>query len=98
MFSIETIERVHFIKQAQELGFSLDEVGTLLSNNGSTDCLKVHNLIDVKVKELDQRMRSMQEFREKLSLYLAECKEELRNHPDSPSCAVVAEIANAERG
>lgn len=96
VFSAETIERLHFIKQAQGLGFTLDEIATLISTNGSRDCLKVHDLIDAKVKELDARMRSMHEFREKLSAYLAECKQELKQNPDYPSCPVVVELGHAE--
>ena len=96
LFSIETIERLHFIKQAQALGFTLDEIATLVATNGTRDCLAVHDLIDAKVKELDARMRSMHEFREKLSGYLSECKQELKQNPDSPSCPVVVEIAHSE--
>ncbi len=42
MFTSESVERVLFIKQAQELGFSLDEIGALLITDGSNDCLRVH--------------------------------------------------------
>jgi MerR family mercuric resistance operon transcriptional regulator len=97
VFSAETVERVHFIKQAQDLGFSLDEIGTLFLGNGANHCLKVHDLIDTKVKELDERMRSMQNFREKLSHYFKECKEELKKHPNSPCCPVVAEVTHTGR-
>ena len=31
LFTPETVERVQFIKQAQELGFSLDEIGEILT-------------------------------------------------------------------
>lgn len=93
MFSLETVDRVLFIKQAQELGFTLDEIATLLTINGTSECLKVHDLLDAKLRELDLLMRTMREFRQKLKHYLAECEEELRKHPDSAACPVVVEIA-----
>ena len=96
VFSSEAIERVHFIKQAQELGFSLDEIATLLSANGASDCRRVHDLLDAKLKEINDRMRSMVEFRDNLMLYLAECEKELEKHPDSMECPVVVEIAHAQ--
>lgn len=97
VFTSESIERVLFIKQAQDLGFSLDEIGTLLITNGTSDCLRVHDLLDVKLKELDARMMAMHEFRARLTHYLAECEEELKKHPDSVECPVVVEIAHTER-
>src|SRR5690349_5543045 len=66
MFTSETVDRVLFIKQAQELGFTLDEIATLLTTNGTSDCLRVHDLLDAKLTELDARMKSMHVFREKL--------------------------------
>ena len=96
VFTSEAIERVHFIKQAQELGFTLDEIGILLRTDGGSDCLRVHGLLDAKLKEIDTRLQAMVEFREKLRHYLAECEEELRKHPDSAACPVVVEIARAE--
>lgn len=97
MFSSETVDRVLFIKQAQELGFTLDEISKLLTTNETSDCLKVHDLLDTKLTELDARMRSMHEFREKLMHYLAECKVELKEHPDSAECPVVDEMAHSSR-
>lgn len=98
MFSPEIVDRVLFIKQAQDLSFTLDEISRLLTTNGTSDCLKVHDLLDGKLTELDARLRSMHEFREKLKHYLAECEEELRKDPDSAECPVVVKIAHAERG
>lgn len=97
VFAPEAIDRVLFIKQAQELGFTLDEIGILLTANGNSDCLRVHDLLDAKLSDLDARMRSMQAFREKLKHYLAECEEELKRHPNSADCPVVVEIAHTER-
>lgn len=97
MFASEAIERIQFIKQAQELGFSLHDIATLLTTNGESECLRVHDLLDAKVAEIDNRMKSMREFRKKLMRYLAECEEELKNHPGSADCPVVVEIVRATR-
>lgn len=97
VFTSETVDRVLFIKQAQDLGFTLDEISTLLTTNGTSDCLHVHDLLDTKLTELDARMKSMHEFREKLTHYLAECEAELKKHPDSTECPVVIEITHSER-
>lgn len=97
VFTFETIDRILFIKQAQDLGFTLEEIATLLTTSGSSDCLRIHDLLDGKLTELDARIKSMREFREKLTHYLAECEEELKKHPDSAECPVIIEIKHAER-
>lgn len=94
LFGPEAIERITFIKQAQDLGFTLDEISTLLSADGTSDCRHVHDLLDAKLADLDARLKAMQTFRRKLKHYLEECEAELQRHPDSVSCPVAIEIAN----
>lgn len=97
VFTPDAIERVLFIKQAQELGFSLGEINSLLTSSGINDCLRVHDLLQVKLSELDARLKSMRDFRGKLSHYLAECEDELKKHGSTAECPVVIEIAHSER-
>lgn len=97
LFSSETVERVIFIKQAQELGFSLNEISILLANNGRNECRRIHDLLSVKLVELDEKLTRMRAFRGKLIHYLAECEEELKEHPESAECPVVVEIAHTRR-
>ena len=94
LFGPEAIERITFIKQAQDLGFTLDEISTLLSADGTSDCRHVHDLLDAKLADLDARLKAMQTFRRKLKHYLDECEAELRQRPDSVSCPVAIEIAH----
>jgi len=93
VFTNAAIERVRFIKLAQELGFSLEDIGVLLSVNGENECIRVHDLLVKKLADLDSRMASMQYFRKLLTHYLAECEAELKKHPDSADCPVLVEIA-----
>ncbi|MCC7307134.1 MAG: heavy metal-responsive transcriptional regulator [Acidobacteria bacterium] len=93
LFTSQSVDRVLFIKQAQELGFSLEEIAALLSAGETSDCRHVHDLLDGKLAELDRKLKAMQEFRTKLKSYLDECETELEKHPDSTACPVVIEIA-----
>src|SRR5258707_15343419 len=38
LFGLDAIERVQFIKQAQELGLTLDEIKGLLATGGAEEC------------------------------------------------------------
>ncbi len=96
MFPAEAVERIKFIKQAQELGFSLDEIRELLTNgNGINECRRVRDLLSVKLAELDERMKKMRDFRRTLQQNLAACESEISEHGQEAHCPI---IVNIERG
>jgi DNA-binding transcriptional MerR regulator len=98
VFTPDTIERVRFIKQAQELGFTLDEVSTLLTTGGgANECRSVRDLLKAKLNELDARVKAMRSFRRTLVHYLAECEVELKSHGETAQCPVVVEIKGARK-
>jgi MerR family transcriptional regulator, copper efflux regulator len=96
LFAPETVERVLFIKQAQELGFSLDEIGELLTTGGANECRRVRDHLKVKLTELDERIRLMQDFRKTLSKHLAACERELSRHSKDAVCPVLVTISRAD--
>jgi MerR family mercuric resistance operon transcriptional regulator len=95
LFSPETVERVQFIKQAQELGFSLDEIGELLTTGGANECRRVRDHLKIKLTELDERIRLMQDFRKTLAQHLAACERELSRHSEDAVCPVLVKISGA---
>jgi len=95
VFTRDAVERVRFIKQAQELGFSLDEISALLTTGGgANECRSVRDLLKAKLAELDRRLRTMRAFRGTLANHLAECESELKRHGKEAQCPVVIEIAH----
>lgn len=90
MFSPDAVERVQFVKQAQDLGFSLDEIKGVLTSGGAGECQIVRDLLSDKLQELDGRLASMKKFRRVLMRHLAECERELRERGKDASCPVVA--------
>ena len=71
----ETIERIQFIRQAQELGFSLREVEELLSlhANPSADCTDVREQAQAKLEEVDQKVAQLQKIAAALNDLIAAC-------------------------
>lgn len=94
LFGRDAVDRIRFIKQAQELGFALDEIRTMLRADGSAECRHVHDLLKAKLAEIDDRMRRMRAFRSQLATYLAECEHTLEREGDGADCPVVEEIAH----
>ena len=57
-YPIETIRRIRFIRQAQELGFSLKEIDELLSLRAdpSTDCADVRTRAQTKLADVTEKI------------------------------------------
>ena len=63
------LERLAFIKKAQTLGFSLDEIGRIISDaeSGASPCEDVREIVRRRLAELDERMREMRRYRKELA-------------------------------
>lgn len=74
MYDAKVLERLTFIKQAQVLGFSLDEIKRIIDERlaGQSPCADVRELVRLRLHELDQRMQEMQRYRQELATILAE--------------------------
>ena len=97
LFDNNAVERVLFIKQAQELGFSLVEIGELLATGGADECRKVRDLLRLKLGEIDERMASMRRFRRVLARHLKNCEHELKERGKEACCPVVASTKRTPR-
>ena len=96
IYAATDIERLQFIKQAQTLGLSLDEIQVLLprSEAGLAECQRVRDLLSAKVGELDTRLAELRAFRRKLGGYLKESEETLAGNRGD-CCPVLFEITHA---
>lgn len=67
--------RIQFIKRAKELGFSLKEISELLSLRADSDntCADVKSQAEVKVADVEARMRDLERIREALTRLIAAC-------------------------
>jgi MerR family transcriptional regulator, copper efflux regulator len=92
IFPAETVERIKFIKQAQEMGFSLDEVKQLFSTGGANQCREVRELLLEKLADLESKINQMRVFKKVLNLHLDECDKELKMHGDQSACPVLITI------
>ena len=72
-YSEQTIEELRFIKKAQALGFSLEEVAEILalSRSGKAPCAQVLSLGHQHLAAVDERIRQLRAFREQLASELA---------------------------
>ncbi len=77
VYGEEVLERLAFIKQAQALGFSLDEVRRIVEDarKGESPCDEVREIVRRRLAELDERLRELHRYRKELQQTLAEWDE-----------------------
>ncbi len=65
------IKQVHFIKKAQALGFSLEDIGQVLTvhQKGDVPCQLVQSLLQDKIEQLERQIQEMQTFKRDLITY-----------------------------
>jgi Hg(II)-responsive transcriptional regulator len=75
IYDDEVVERIRFIRQAQELGFSLREIEQLLSLRADTgaDCGDVRTQAVSKREEVDRKIAQLRHIRSALDALIASC-------------------------
>jgi DNA-binding transcriptional MerR regulator len=74
VYGEDILERLAFIKQAQALGFSLDEIRQIVDDarKGQSPCDEVREIVRHRMEELDARLRELHRHRKELKATLAE--------------------------
>jgi DNA-binding transcriptional MerR regulator len=74
LYGEEVLERLAFIKRAQALGFTLDEIARVIAEKraGQTPCAEVREIVRRRLQELDERMAQMRRYRREVAAALAE--------------------------
>lgn len=83
----ETVQRILFIRQAQELGFSLREIDELLSLRATpgTDCAAIRKRASAKLQEVERKVRQLEKIGSALKTVIASCP----SHGGLDSCSII---------
>ncbi|ELS03270.1 putative transcriptional regulator [Xenococcus sp. PCC 7305] len=70
-YSQNASKQVEFIKKAQAIGFSLEEIKTILDvrDRGEKPCSLVQGLLDKKIEQLEIQIKKMSLFKQELEEY-----------------------------
>ncbi len=76
VFPVELVELIRFIKQAQELGFSLNEVKELLAlqDNPLFTGIDVRKQVQAKVADIEAKIKTLNAMKKALTGLTATCK------------------------
>ncbi len=88
----ETIQRIRFIRQAQELGFSLREIEELLTLRAEpdTDCADVRKRASAKLEEVERKIVQLEKIGSALQTVIASCP----SRGGLDSCSIIEAMEN----
>lgn len=88
-YSETTVEELRFIRKAQGLGFSLDEISEILklSRAGEAPCRHVLDLAQRHLAAVEERIQQLQTFRDQLAGELVKW-----NGQTAPTCRGLCQI------
>ena len=89
-YSVELIGRIHFIRRAQELGFSLLEVTELLRLDDGTDRTSIRRIASGRLDQIERKLKDLKRIQAALKHLIDECV-----HTDTAlPCPIIATLAS----
>lgn len=83
----ETLARILFIKRAQELGFTLEEINNLLSL-GESHCSEIQELAEARLASVREKINDLHRLEQVLEELVTKC----RTNPDNAACPIVESL------
>lgn len=72
-YPLDAADRLHFIRRAKRLGFTLDEIGTLLSLQDGGERTQVKALAQAKLAQIEARIDDLKRMRKTLADLETQC-------------------------
>ena len=95
LYPQETVQRVQFIKRAQQLGFSLKEITALLALRATpqTPCTDIRTRACAKITAIEEKIRALRAMQDALTQLVAECS----GQGEITDCPILASL-DTKRG
>ena len=91
-YAPETIDRLRFIKRAQELGFTLDEISELLKLNDGKNRKSIRAVAGARLAQIESKLEDLQRMRRVLRHLVHECE-----HTDAKvPCPIIDAMARPQ--
>ncbi|NRG19237.1 helix-turn-helix domain-containing protein [Rhizobiales bacterium] len=89
IYGREQAKRLSFIRRCRELGFSLEEIRTLLSlvDGGEQTCMGVHAIVHTHAASVKEKIRDLQRLASTLDAMAAKCAQ-----GEVPYCPVIEDL------
>lgn len=90
----DSLQRILFIKRAQRLGFTLDEVRALLVLNDGTGCAQARAIAERKLSEVEGRLQDLEAIHRTLATLVGRCRARRRR----VACPLIEALAQPGPG
>ena len=87
------VDRIRFIKRAQDLGFPLNEITELLSLDDG-NCNEARTIAEHKLNDIQRRIEDLNAMQSALTKLIKACR---KNVDGQGRCAIIETLANSER-
>ena len=87
------VGRLRFVKTAQRLGFSLEEIGELLRLEDGTHCAEARALAEHKLKDVREKLADLARMETALSGLVRAC----RSRKANVSCPLIASLQEGKK-
>lgn len=91
-YGAEELKRLRFIRRAKALGFSLDDIRSLLTLSAERDVARVRTAAQIKLADIEQRIAELDRIRQGLSVLVAACP----GHGRSEACPILNALTQEE--
>lgn len=96
LFSRQAVGQLQFIRKAQQLGFSLDEIREMLvlRDHDTDACSHVKSLVEEKLVNVRAKLQELMAVEADLKRVLTACKRQLKRHRPGAAdqCPVLAKL------
>jgi len=91
-YEVADVRRLRFILRAKDLGFTLAEIGELLSLSGDRDVRGVKRRAEQRLEQVENKMKELQRVRRGLKTLIDACP----GHGDLERCPIVAALSSED--
>jgi MerR family mercuric resistance operon transcriptional regulator len=92
-YAIDAVERLRFIKRAQSLGFSLDEVKLLLQLAVGEHCAETRSITERKLRLVEHKIDELRRVEGVLRKLIRAC----RSSSEIRGCPIIESLSKARR-
>lgn len=93
-YPVALTARIHFIKRAQELGFSLDEITELLRLEDGANRSSIRRIATERLVQIEKKLADLKRMQKTLKHLVIECEHTRRDLP----CPIIASLVQEASG
>ena len=93
-YPVALTARIHFIKRAQELGFSLDEIAELLRLEDGAHRSSIRRIATDRLVQIEKKVADLKRMQKTLKQLVIECEHTRRDLP----CPIIASLVQKGSG